>query len=226
MQLSVIIPALNEAGEIGATLTSVEGQPHACEVVVVDGGSADGTRARAMGRAVVLESKPGRARQMNKGAARATGDVLLFLHADTRLPPGATSAIERALADPNAEAGLFRLGFDRETPLLRFYGLCTRLPTPLLGFGDRGLFVRRDVFEAVGGFPSIPIFEDLEMARRLHRRGGLRFLRPHVTTSARRFRRNGALRQQLQNARLWLHWLAGTRPERVAHRYGYGGGEG
>ena len=221
MKLSVIIPALNEAGQIEQTLTSVEAQPHVGEIIVVDGGSVDGTRERASGRAVVLASAPGRARQMNAGAAEATGDVLLFLHADTRLPAGATRAIERALADPATEAGLFRLGFDRETPLLRLYGLCTRLPTPLLGFGDRGLFVRRSAFDALGGFPGVPVFEDLEMARRLHRRGGLRFLPQRVRTSARRFRRHGALRQQLRNAYLWLHWLAGTPPERVAHCYRY-----
>lgn len=225
LTLSVIIPTLNEAGRIEQTLTSVEAQPHVSEVIVVDGGSTDGTRERTSGRATVLQSPPGRARQMNAGAARATGDVLLFLHADTLLPAGATSAVGAALADPAVEAGLFRLGFDRETPLLCFYSFCTRLPSPLLGFGDRGLFVRRRVFEALSGFPPIPIFEDLEMTRRLHRRGGLRFLPQPVTTSARRFARHGMLRQQLRNAYLWLHWLAGTDPKRVAHLYRYDGRE-
>ena len=221
MQLSVVIPTLNEAEQIKRTLASVAAQAHPCEIIVADGGSTDATQKRAAGRAVVIQSGAGRARQMNAGAAQATGDVLLFLHADTHLPPDASQAIAAALADPAAEAGLFRLAFDQDTPLLRFYSFCTRVPSPRLGFGDRGLFVRRSTFEDVGGFPPIPIFEDLEMVWRLYRRGGLRFLPQRVVTSARRFARHGALRQQLRNLYLWLHYLAGTDPERVAQLYRY-----
>ena len=221
MRLSVVIPTLNEAEQIERTLASVEAQAYRCEIIVADGGSTDATRERAAGRARVVGAGAGRARQMNAGAAHATGDVLLFLHADTRLPPDAAHAIAAALADPAAEAGLFRLAFDQDSPLLRFYSFCTRFPSPRLGFGDRGLFVRRTTFEDLGGFPPIPIFEDLEMVWRLYRRGGLRFLSPCVVTSARRFARQGALRQQLLNLRLWLHYLAGTDPERVAHLYRY-----
>ena len=221
MRLSVVIPTLNEADQIEHTLASVEAQAHRCEIIVADGGSIDATRDRIAGRARLVESGAGRARQMNAGAAQATGDVLLFLHADTHLPPDASQAIAAALADPAVEAGLFRLAFDQDTLLLRFYSFCTRFPSPRLGFGDRGLFVRRGPFEALGGFPPIPIFEDLEMVWRLYRRGGLRFLPQPVVTSARRFARHGALRQQLRNAYLWLHYLAGTDPERVARLYRY-----
>lgn len=220
-KISVVIPTLNEAAFIEQTLVSVQVQPGPTEIIVADGGSADGTREYAALQAVVVTAEKGRASQMNAGAARATGGVLLFLHADTVLPPGAFAAIRRALADGRAEAGTFQLRFSRETPLLRLYSLATRLPWSRLAFGDRGLFVRRGVFEAVGGFPAWPIFEDLELAHRLACRGGFRYLREAVTTSARRFERNGPLRQQLQNARLWARYLAGTDPAKVAHRYGY-----
>lgn len=221
MHLSVVIPALNEAERIEATLRAVRVQSVPAEVIVVDGGSTDETVRRAAAHARVVHAEPGRAVQMNAGAARAGGDVLLFLHADTLLPPGAFEAIANALADPSVEAGAFRLAFDRQSPLLRFYSFCTRLPLAPICFGDRGLFVRRTTFEAVGGFTAWPIFEDLEMVRLLHRRGGFRFLPQYVTTAARRFERHGVLRQQLRNTYLWLHYLAGTDPHRLAHLYRY-----
>ncbi len=220
--ISVIIPTLNEAACIERTLLSVQLQEEPAEIIVVDGGSTDGTPEYAALHATVLEARRGRASQMNAGAAHATGHVLLFLHADTYLPPDALTAVRRTLADPRAEAGTFRLAFDRQTPLLRLYELAARLPWVRLCFGDRGLFVRRAAFEAAGGYPRRwPIFEDLELAARLDARGGFRFLPQAVTTSARRFCRHGALRQQLRNLRLWLHYMAGTPPRHVAHRYRY-----
>ncbi|PSR00409.1 MAG: glycosyl transferase family 2 [Bacteroidetes bacterium QS_9_68_14] len=170
-----------------------------------------------------MAAPPGRARQMNAGAARARGDALLFLHADTTLPEGALAAVRRALAG-GAQAGIFRLRFDRETPLLHFYAWATRLRWRRFCYGDRGLFVRHGAFEAVGGYPDWPIFEDLELADRLHERFGpdrFRYLPLAVTTAARRFERAGPLRQQFQNLRLWTRYLLGTDPEAVAHRYCY-----
>ncbi|MDX1546472.1 MAG: TIGR04283 family arsenosugar biosynthesis glycosyltransferase [Rhodothermales bacterium] len=222
VKISVVIPALNEARRIEATLASVRAQAGPSEVVVVDGGSTDGTPERAAaGGARVLSAAPGRARQMNAGAEATDGAVLLFLHADTLLPPDAFEAIRRTLTDPRAEAGAFRLAFDRWTPLLRFYSFCTRFALPRICFGDRGLFVRRAAFEAVGGFPPMPMFEDLELVQRLHRRGGFRFLPQHVTTAARRFHRYGPLRQQLLNTALWLRYVSGADlgPLRARYRY-------
>lgn len=218
--ISIVIPTLNEATTIGPTLRRVQGQEKPFEVIVVDGGSEDDTRAqsRSLG-ATVLRAPQGRAVQMNRGVEEAAGDVLLFLHADTLLPPNGLSLIRQTLDDPRASSGTFRLQFDDSTPLLRFYAWCTRWPWIRLCFGDRGLFARRSAFEAVGGFPAWPLFEDLELAARLHEHGGFRFLDTSVTTSARRFERYGPLRQQLRNLYLWSHYMWGTDPERVAHLY-------
>lgn len=221
MKITVVIPALNEAACIAHTLASVAAQPGPQGVIVVDGGSTDETATLAAAYATVLASPPGRARQMNHGAAAADGDVLLFLHADTALPANAFDVIRATLANEAAASGAFRLAFDAETPLLRFYSFCTRLHAPRICFGDRGLFVRRAVFEAVGGFPDVPIFEDLEMVRRLHQRGGFCFLPQAVITAARRFQAVGPLRQQLLNIYLWTRYQLGTDPNRIAHLYSY-----
>lgn len=156
---------------------------------------------------------------MNHGAKQAIGEVFLFLHADTLLPSNGLAVIRHALADPDTSSGTFQLQFDTPTPLLHFYAWCTRWPWIRLCFGDRGQFAERSAFEAVGGFPEWPIFEDLELAARLHEHGGFRFLNAAVTTSARRFRRHGLIRQQLRNLYLWSHYMWGTDPERVAHLY-------
>ena len=218
--ISVIIPTLNEADTLGATLRRLQAQEGPLETIVVDGGSGDETQALARSRgAAVLQAPKGRGTQMNRGAEAASGDIFLFLHADTLLPRNGLSLIRRALHAPETTAGTFRLRFDAPTPLLRFYAWCTRWPWVRLCFGDRGQFMQRSAFEAVGGFPEWPLFEDLELAARLHAHGGFRFLDTAVTTSARRFRRHGLLRQQLRNLYLWGHYMLGTDPERVAPLY-------
>ncbi|MEM9664375.1 MAG: TIGR04283 family arsenosugar biosynthesis glycosyltransferase [Bacteroidota bacterium] len=204
--LSVIIPTLNEAHRIGATLQAVRaGAGPEVEVIVADGGSTDDTVRLAAPLATVVHAPRGRARQMNAGAREASGRLLYFLHADTRPPQDYAPLIRHALQ--NAEAGAFRLSFDHPSLIYSFYGWCTTWPTPLLCFGDRSLFVRRSAFEHLGGFPDIPIFEDLEMARRLYQRGMFTFMPQAVVTSARRFERVGIIRQQLANAALWAGYL-------------------
>ncbi|NBB74102.1 MAG: glycosyltransferase [Bacteroidetes bacterium] len=221
MTVSIIIPALNEAGVIECTLDAVRSQPGPKEIIVVDGGSSDDTPQRAAPHAAVVEAPRGRAHQMNRGAEIASGDVLWFLHADTLPPPHALTRIRQTIRRPDVESGIFQLSFDRDALLLRLYSWCTRWPWIRIAFGDRGLFATREAFEAVGGFPDWPIFEDLELADRLHQRGTFRFLPQAVTTSARRFRSDGLLRQQLQNLYLWTHYVMDTDPERVAHLYAY-----
>jgi len=223
MDISVVIPALNEAAQLPRTLQSVVAQDGPGEIIVVDGGSTDETRAVASGTAHLIEAPRGRARQMNAGARAASGDALLFLHADTRLPRNAFALIRRALQAPTTEAGAFRLAFDRSSPLLDFYAWCTHWPLPHICFGDRGLFVTRAAFEAVGGFPDQPMFEDLDIVRALYDRGTFRFLDAAVTTSARRFSAMGAARQQLLNAFLWTRYMAGADPNVLARYYRYNG---
>lgn len=220
-RVAVIIPTLNEASCIADTLRRVHALPGPIECIVADGHSDDETRTYASPYATICTSPRGRGRQMNRGAGRTTAPFLLFLHADTTVTPAAWRAMHNALQRPSVQAGTFRLAFDRSTPLLRFYAQCTRLNWWGFAFGDRGLFIRRTHFEAIGGFAPIPIFEDLDMARRLCVQGGFQFVDAPVVTSARRFRAVGTLRQQMQNAWLWLRYMMGTPPTRMANAYAY-----
>ena len=217
--VSVIIPTLDEADGIAGTLASVQAQT-GWELIIADGGSTDGTPdvVRAAAPTATLIAAPrGRAAQMNAGAAAATGDALLFLHADTLLPAGALDAVREALGD--AVGGCFETRFDAASGWMRLWQARLWMRWHRFAFGDRALFARREAFEAVGGFPDQPLFEDLDLVRALRRRGPFAFLDLAVTTSARRYRRYGALRQQLRNAALWTGWLAGVAPERLARFY-------
>ena len=231
LTVTVVIPALNEAAGIGRALASVAAQPGPLQVVVVDGGSADGTVAaarRALPSAEVVVTGRGRARQMNAGAARGRGGALLFLHADTALPPGALDRVRAALAEPGVAGGCFAVAFDRPgrggfgplgRALMRLWEARLWMRWHRFAFGDRALFARRDAFDAVGGFPDQPLFEDLDLVRAVRRRGRFAFLDAAVVTSARRFRRGGALRQQLRNLGLWAAWNAGVPPARLKRFY-------
>lgn len=217
--ISVIIPALNEAAHIEATLASVLSQSKNVEVIVVDGGSEDDTVQRASRSARVLEAPRGRARQMNAGAAAASGEALVFLHADTRLPRNGLKAVSNALNDPAAVGGCFRTTFDENSFWLRVWSWRLWMSRHHLAFGDRAQFVRRSAFEAIGGFPDQPLFEDLELVRLVRRRGRFIFLDESVETSARRFARRGAFRQQLYNTAMWLGWLLGLSSQRLKQFY-------
>lgn len=220
--VSIIIPTLDEEDALPSTLRTLQDQPAPFETIVVDGGSTDATQdqARTFG-ATVVDAPKGRGSQMNCGAEHADAEFLLFLHADTHLPAQGLSRVRQALRRPEFDAGIFRLQFDADGGLLRFYEWCTRWPWIRLCFGDRGLFVTRSAFEAVGGYPEWRLFEDLELAARLQDYGGFRFLDAAVTTSARRFQKNGHLRQQLRNLYLWSHYVAGSDPAKLAHMYRY-----
>lgn len=191
--ISVILPVLDEERRIGQRLTELSAMEGLGEVLVVDGGSSDGTveRARAFPGVSVLSAPRGRASQMNAGAERARGSVLLFLHADVRLPPDAFHHVTRALEDPRVVAGAFKtwtvddVGRSRLGPLLHLADLrsrYTRLP-----YGDQALFVRAEAFRAAGGFPAQPLMEDLELSQRLWKLGRIRTVEARVTVSGRRF---------------------------------------
>ena len=219
MRVTVVVPTLNEERCIAACLESVLAQDCEVEAVVVDGGSTDATAELAAPLAPVLGAPRGRAVQMNAGAGATRGDVLLFLHADSRLPPGAFAAMRAALADVRTVGGTFSLRFEPETPLLRAYAACTRVNPRVFHYGDQGIFVRRTVFDALCGYRELPLMEDVDFLRRLRRMGRTVLLPLSITTSARRFQRHGIVRQQLRNGVLLGLYLAGVSPHRLARWY-------
>ena len=217
MQLTVVIPALDEADQITGAVASAGAA--GCEIIVVDGGSRDGTPGRAAAAgARVVASAPGRARQLAAGARLAKGDTILFLHADTRLPAGWENGVRSALADPGIVGGAFRLRFEPRSPALRLIEWGTRLRVALLRmpYGDQALFVRRAVLESLGGIPQVAILEDLDLVRALKRRGRIACLAFPVTTSARRYRSTGVLRTMLRNWAAVVGWRLGLPRERIA----------
>jgi rSAM/selenodomain-associated transferase 2 len=220
VKLAVVIAARDEAERVAASVQSARAPD--VEVIVVDGGSRDATaqRARAAG-ARVLESAAGRARQLRAGVEAAAGDAVLFLHADTRLPPGFAAAVGEALADPRVAGGSFALRFDVRTPGLRAieWGAELRRRFFDLPYGDQALFVRRSVLAAVGGVPDAPIMEDLDLVRAARRHGRLARLPLPVTTSARRYLAGGVLRTMLRNWAALAAWRLGLDRARVAAWY-------
>jgi rSAM/selenodomain-associated transferase 2 len=166
-----------------------------------------------------LVATKGRGPQCNAGAGAATGDLLLFLHDDSLLPPLAAALTAAAFEDERAELACFRLRFDENHWLLACYGWFSRFDSLLTSFGDQGILIRRRVFDRLGGFPDWPLFEDVELLRRARRDARIRKLPGAVTTSAVRFRRNGVVRQQLINAGLILRYLLGVAPTRLAEIY-------
>ena len=216
--LSVIIPALNEEAAVARAVDSALAVQTA-EVIVVDGGSCDRTSAVAASRgASVILSRKGRATQMNAGAGRASGDVLVFLHADTVLPPGYDRAIARTLDRPGTAAGAFRLSIGGGSRSLRVIESLVHWRSTALGmpYGDQALFLTAEVFRRVGGFPELPIMEDLELTRRLKPLGRIRIAPEPVVTSARRWHEGGVWRTTLLNQLCLAGYLAGVPADRVA----------
>ena len=199
MKISVIIPAFNEEKTISATLEDLCIRHAPDEVIVADGGSTDRTRELARRWARVVLSPKGRARQLNAGAREAQGDILLFLHADTRLPAAGLEKVREA-AGSGVEGGRFRMKFDEDGGLLRFYSRYTRFH--FFSYGDQGFFVRRVLFWDLGGYREDVPFEDIDFYHRLQRQTTPVILPDAVVTSARRFRQIGAVRQKLLNVLL------------------------
>ena len=221
MKISVIVPALDEEAQIAATLASARA-PAVCEVIVVDGGSSDATAEVARQHANrVLVAPRGRAVQMNAAAVLARGEVLLFLHADTRLPVGFDTAVLTALSDPAMVGGRFDVRLVPGTPLLALVGALMNLRSRLsrIATGDQAIFVRRTVFESLGGFEPIPLMEDVSFSRALKRRGRVACLRSTVETSSRRWLEDGPLRTVLLMWWLRLLYFCGVSPHRLRRRY-------
>ena len=218
-RLSVVVPALNESAGVVATLAAFKGL--GVEIILVDGGSYDDTVAVASPYADrVLVAPRGRARQMNAGAAAATGEVLLFLHADTELPPGGERLVLAAI-DAGAVWGRFDVRIAGRSRWLPVVAALMNLRSRLTGIatGDQAIFVRRDAFVAVGGFPEQPLMEDIALSARLGRIGRPACLRARVTTSGRRWEAGGVWRTILLMWSLRLRYFLGAPPERLARDY-------
>jgi rSAM/selenodomain-associated transferase 2 len=220
VKISIVIPALNEASALPSTLAAARALPGDPEIIVVDGGSRDDTVAiaRRLG-ADCVTAPPGRAAAMNRGAALARGEALLFLHADTRLPRDAHRRICAALARPAVVGGCFRLSFDSRRRLLALYAFFTRFPFRLFHYGDSGYFVRAETFRRLDGFREYPLMEDLDLWLRMRACGRVVVLPSSVITSARRYERRGAVRQQGLNVVLVLLFVLGVHPRRLKRFY-------
>jgi rSAM/selenodomain-associated transferase 2 len=222
MRLSIIIPVLNEEKIIGATLADLR-RMRPDELIVIDGGSADRTcEICAAFGVTLLSSPPGRAAQMNHGARQATGDVLLFLHADTRLPSSALDDIQAAMANPRCVGGRFDVKLNGDHWMLRVIAATISLRSRLtkVATGDQAIFVRRDVFQRLGGYPDIPLMEDVGLSRALRRMGKVACLKSRVLTSARRWEREGVWRTVVKMWTLKLLYLLGISAARLKRYYG------
>jgi rSAM/selenodomain-associated transferase 2 len=219
--VSIVVPALNEARRIESCLQRLRSDFPDCELVVVDGGSTDETLELAARHACTIRSAAGRATQMNAGAAVTSGDILWFIHADCWVAADALDLLRRVVSAPGVVGGGLQLRFDQRSLGLDYLAASSNLRARRLHwiFGDQAMFVRRDVFDSVGGFPEIPLMEDLEMSRILRRRGRLVVLPTSVTASARRLVDQGPWRMTVLMQLLKAHYLLGGDPERIRRRY-------
>jgi len=221
--VSVVVPVLDEAATIGDLLDHLAGLPGRWEIVVADGGSNDGTAALAAAHPAaprVIVAPSGRARQQNAGAAAARGEVLVFLHADSRLPGTAHAAITEALRDPGCPGGNFVLRFDGRDRFSRvltwWYGRQRSLG---VYYGDSTIWMRRAAWDALGGFRELPIMEDYELVRRLEAVGRTACLQGPALTSSRRWIAAGVPRTVVSWVVIRWLWIAGVPPDRLARLY-------
>ncbi len=220
LSIGIVVPVYNEAAILESALGRLRRVLRNESVVLVDGGSTDGSaRIGAKFFRTELTGRPSRGLQMNCGAERLSSDVLLFLHADTHLPAGFQDAVRQALRDPRVVGGCFRLSFDSPRPMLRFISWFTRFPGRFFHFGDQAFFVRRHIFEEMGGYVPLPFLEDVDFLRRLRGRGRFAVLPVRVVTSARRFIRHGIVRQQLWNVLLVTLYELGFSAGSLARLY-------
>ncbi|MBD2354399.1 TIGR04283 family arsenosugar biosynthesis glycosyltransferase [Tolypothrix sp. FACHB-123] len=220
-KISIVIPTFNEAGNIQDAIASTQPSTN-IEIIVVDGGSQDDTVAIAQSLGVkVILSSPGRAVQMNAGAVAASGDILLFLHADTRLPAGFDALIRTALQQPGTVAGAFNLRIDASGWGLRLVELGVKVRSQFwqMPYGDQAIFITKDIFNKIGCFPELPIMEDFELIRRLRCIGKITFIKASVITSARRWLRKGIFKTTLINQIVIIAYLLGISPERIRSWY-------
>ncbi len=219
--ISIVIPTLNEAENLAATLASTESSVD-LEIIVVDGGSSDETLELAQSFGVrLLTTAAGRARQVNAGGLAASGDVLLFLHGDTRLPRGFERHVVDIMGKPGVVAGAFNLGIDGSEFGFRIIEMLANFRSRVwqMPYGDQAIFLRGEVFRALGGFPDMVVMEDFVLMQRLRKRGRVAIAPVAVKTSARRWRKLGILKTTLINQTVLLAYFLGSNPQRLARWY-------
>ena len=218
--ISVVIPTLNEAAILDATLSRLTPQLEGHELLIVDGGSTDCTRRIARKYGDVISSERGRARQMNAGAAVAAGTTLIFLHADVWLEPGAIQGVEVAIA-AGYVGGAFKQRIDGANPLYRVIESVANFRAQRLNvfYGDGGIFINRSRFQQIGGFPDLPIMEEVGFSRKLRQLGKTTLVKPRIHISPRRWEKNGILRTTLINWLITLLFFCGVSPPRLAEMY-------
>ncbi len=223
--LSVIIPTINEEKNLALTLENILYLGEEVEVVVVDGGSSDETVSVAKeAGATVLQTVPGRAGQLNLGAAHARGEILLFLHADTRLPLGFYHLVCGAMARKNIAAGAFRLALDSKQKKLYWVAWWANMRSRILGlaYGDQGLFIRRSLFNELGGYPDLKVMEDFAFIRKAKMKGKIYMLDAAVISSARRWQHLGVIRTTCINQLMVIGFLLGVPNKFLAKLYSVG----
>ena len=218
--ISVVIPTLNEAAILDSTLSRLAPQLDGHELLIVDGGSADDTRQIAEKYGAVISSQRGRARQMNAGAAIASGETLLFLHADVWLEPGAVRGVEAAVA-AGYVGGAFKQRIDGKNLLYRVIEFAANFRAQRLKvfYGDGGIFISRSLFHQIGGFPDLPIMEEVGFSRKLRQLGKTALVTPRIHISPRRWEQNGIMRTTLINWLITLLYFCGVSPSRLAEMY-------
>lgn len=222
MKLSVIIPVLNEQAHLPQTVAALQASMAKAEIIVVDGGSSDGTREwlEAQKKLLVIASTRGRGIQLNAGAKAASGEVLLFLHGDCVLSANALTLIQQALLSAQTSGGAFLIRFAETRPhslAIIAKGINARTLMTKTATGDQGIFVRRSVYDAIGGFADWPLFEDVDFVTRMKRRGKFVILREPITISARRYLANGPWRTTFLMYALRLGYWFGISPARLYH---------
>ncbi len=227
--LSIVVPVLNEQSQINAAVEHIRAQSFdgAYEIIVVDGDPNGGTIRVVRDEAVTcIAGSKGRGRQMNAGACVSRGDVLLFLHADTRLPPSALTNVRRVLESGKYVGGAFDLAIDSQRWILKYIAARANMRSRWnrIPYGDQAIFIRKDYFEKIGGFKDIPLMEDVDLMWRIRKDGReIHILRDKATTSARRWEREGAICTTLKNQIIVMLYYLGVHPDKLARLYRFGG---